>query len=730
MTDAELLDQFVSRRDEFADAAFEELANRQGPMVLRVCLGVLTDPHDAEDAFQAVFLVLASRAGSIKHSRSVASWLFGVAQRVATRARRSLARYRRLNQFVAEHLPRSEPPREVDPDLEILHEEIDALPARLRAPVVLCYLEGLTCAAAAHHLGISDPTVRGRLARARERLRRRLIRRGVTVPAGLLVAGAATQVQAALSLSLIQSTVRVASGFLAGNAAILARGVLKLMLFNQLKTAAMLACLGIATLFWAWQAAAVTSFEKGQSTRAPNAQPAPATAPAKAPPEPQKPAPITTPITVRGRATDQQGKPVAGATIYLVSTNGIDSPLGTATTDRDGAYVFRNARLPVSRHKPDDPLAGTFQIYGTAPAYGFAWHGMRHYQPRRRPDEWYVVGGDYTLFGSDPKVMDLRFPPAATLDGSIRDEKGGPIADVKVRISHCDMLDTAGKESHHNFREFWAIQASPPALTTTKTDREGRFSLKALPSEAGFWIHLNHPDYAWRGLYAATTSRPTTAFDYPRQSTVGNTRPPVTTGSIEVTLHSTRRIAARTVFADSGRPAPKVRLNASQGSGAAGNGAFGTTDDAGKLEFRLPPGDYDIVADPTDDTAEFVRTRSKLTVASVPIDQSLEVRVKRGCVVILEAVDAKTAKGIPGVGFMVDTDKAPGARMSVQSRTGYIDHPVTDANGRLRAVVNPGSAAFSLGVIPEAAGYKQVFTEKRVDLPAGQTVTVRFELEK
>ena len=198
MSDAQLLDRFVSRRDEAAEAAFEELVIRHGPMVLRVCRGVLHDAHDAEDAFQAVFLVLASRAGSIRRAGSVASWLFGVAHRVATRARRSAARRRRLDRIVAERTSECDLPRDDDPDWEVLHEEIDGLPERLRAPVVLCYLQGLTYAAAAHQLGLSEVAVRGRLARARERLRRRLTRRGVTIPAGLLVAGAAGQAQAAI----------------------------------------------------------------------------------------------------------------------------------------------------------------------------------------------------------------------------------------------------------------------------------------------------------------------------------------------------------------------------------------------------------------------------------------------------------------------------------------------------------------------------------------------------
>ena len=266
MSDAQLLDRFASRRDEAAEAAFEELVIRHGPMVLRVCRGVLHDDHDAEDAFQAVFLVLASRAGSIRRAGSVASWLFGVAHRVATRARRAAARRRRLDRIVAERASEIDVPRADDPDREALHEEIDGLPERLRAPVVLCYLQGLTYAAAAHQLGTSEVAVRGRIARARERLRHRLTRRGVTIPAGLLVAGAAGQAQAAIPAALIHRTIRIATGFVAGHtAAALARGVLNSMLLNRVKVAVVLLCLGIGGGYWTWHAFAGAADEKGES---------------------------------------------------------------------------------------------------------------------------------------------------------------------------------------------------------------------------------------------------------------------------------------------------------------------------------------------------------------------------------------------------------------------------------------------------------------------------------
>ncbi len=282
-SDAELLDRFVSRRDEAAEAAFEELVIRHGPMVLRVCRGILHDAHDAEDAFQAVFLVLANRARSIRRSGSVASWLFGVAQRVANRGKRSAARRHALDQLVAERTSESYLPAENDPDWEILHEEINGLPERLRAPIVLCYLQGLNYAAAAHQLGLSEMAIRGRLARARERLRRRLSRRGVTVPAGLLVAGAAGQAQAAIPTTLIQGTIRIALGFLAGNtASILAKGVLNSMLVEQVRVATILLCLGIGGSYWAWHALASAANGKGQ------ANPGPAVVRAPAPSQPPR----------------------------------------------------------------------------------------------------------------------------------------------------------------------------------------------------------------------------------------------------------------------------------------------------------------------------------------------------------------------------------------------------------------------------------------------------------
>ena len=160
---------------EDGKAAFEFLVERHGPMVLRVCTQALKDRHQAEDAFQATFLVLARQAGSIRNRDSVGSWLFGVARRAARRIRRDEARRRQHERLSRAHAsgPWSLEPESTEHWPE-LHAAIERLPAKYRDPIVLCYLEGFTHEQAASQLRWPVGTVKTRLTRGRERLRRRL----------------------------------------------------------------------------------------------------------------------------------------------------------------------------------------------------------------------------------------------------------------------------------------------------------------------------------------------------------------------------------------------------------------------------------------------------------------------------------------------------------------------------------------------------------------------------
>ena len=216
LSDRQLLDRFATGPGEAAELAFEALIERHGSMVLRVCRRAL-DPNDAEDAFQATFLVLLRHASSIRERGSVASWLHGVSMRVAARAKVEAARRRRIESRGIRPSVAWDTDAERQDFETIIHEELTRLPEKYRAPIVLCYLEGLTHEGAADQLGWPVGTVRGRLARARDLLRARLTRRGVTAPAALAAVGslsnsARAAVPAALRDAVVRSAVEVMSG--------------------------------------------------------------------------------------------------------------------------------------------------------------------------------------------------------------------------------------------------------------------------------------------------------------------------------------------------------------------------------------------------------------------------------------------------------------------------------------------------------------------------------------
>ncbi len=181
LSDGQLLERFVAS-DSAAGSAFDVLVARHGPMVLGVCRRILRDAHAAEDAFQVTFLVLARRAAAIRQGESLGPWLHGVARRAALRARAaaSLRREREARAAILHETVECE--LDHDDSGAALHAEIERLPEKYRAPIVLCYLQGRTIGDASRQLGWPVGTVGGRLARARDRLRASLQRRGLSVP--------------------------------------------------------------------------------------------------------------------------------------------------------------------------------------------------------------------------------------------------------------------------------------------------------------------------------------------------------------------------------------------------------------------------------------------------------------------------------------------------------------------------------------------------------------------
>jgi RNA polymerase sigma factor (sigma-70 family) len=227
LTDAQLLEGYLNRRDA---AALAVLVRRHGPMVWGVCRRVVGNYHDAENAFQATFLVLVRKAASIVPRERVANWLYGVAHQTALKAR-GMAAKRRLRERQVTKMPE---PAVVEPepwhDLQpLLDQELSRLPDKYRVVLVLCDLEGKTRKEAARQLGVPEGTVAGQLARARTMLAKRLARRGLPVSGAALAAVlaqnvASASVPASLLSATIQAVMLVATGQDVGGRGILRVG--------------------------------------------------------------------------------------------------------------------------------------------------------------------------------------------------------------------------------------------------------------------------------------------------------------------------------------------------------------------------------------------------------------------------------------------------------------------------------------------------------------------------
>jgi RNA polymerase sigma factor (sigma-70 family) len=257
LSDRQLLERYSAERNTAAEAAFAALVTRHGPMVLYVCRQILGDIHHAEDAFQAVFLVLARRARSIRDPDLLGNWLYGVALRTARCARQQIGRRRKKEEsepmnrpgaawpIVDKPLARPADQQVIDCELaDVLHFEIERLPNSFRLPVVLCYFNGLTLDEAARRLHCPPGTLRSRLARARDKLRRGLTRRGVALPAATLAAFLDSKpASASISFQLCEIAAKAATQFAAGNAAApvataLAHEVFKSTVLHKSKTLA------------------------------------------------------------------------------------------------------------------------------------------------------------------------------------------------------------------------------------------------------------------------------------------------------------------------------------------------------------------------------------------------------------------------------------------------------------------------------------------------------------
>ncbi|HKB01605.1 MAG TPA: sigma-70 family RNA polymerase sigma factor, partial [Gemmataceae bacterium] len=513
-TDPELLTAFLAGERD----AFEALVRRHGPLVLQACRQAARCEADAEDIFQATFVQLYQRAASIRNRPSLAGWLFRVARRSATNARRAALRRERRE-------ARTESRSDSTTDLSwreacaVLHEELDRLPDAYRLPLLLCYLQGLSRDEAARQLGSTLDAVRGRLDRGRARLRARLLKRGISLSAGLFTAAVTSAVPAGL-IPRTLAAARTASP-------ILVRGL-------------------------AWKAASVLTVAAtvlvGGVIHDRGAQAQPAKPAADRPAEKKEPE-ATKSVTVSGRVLDPDGKPVAGAKVYVRQSEMKEVDRPSARTDPDGRFTVA---VPAA-----DAEARSSVI---AVADGFA-------------------AGWQTWDGEPPEDLTLTLArDDVPIRGRILDLQGKPLARVTLTVKAVHAFPKEGPNAYlewlsglrsrpiHN-----TLFGAPPGPAQTVTAADGTFRLDGIGRDRAVQLSVTGQGIAYESIYPLTVP----ALGVKPTARTGKIYP----ATFDHLTAPARPIRGTVRDAATGKPLPGLRVN------GYGGAVDVTTDADGRYEL-------------------------------------------------------------------------------------------------------------------------------------------------
>jgi RNA polymerase sigma factor (sigma-70 family) len=518
--DRELLERFVAEKDE---AAFAVLVERYGPMVLGACRRMLGSTHDAEDACQVSFLVLARKAASIRKTTSLPSWLHGVAARVAGHLRREhLRRDRRERQSHQPAIP--DPAAEVSwrEVRTILDETLEQLPERLRAPLILCYLDGQTRDMAAQQLGLSIACLHGRLERGRKALCAALTRRGVTLSAAFLGAAVGEGVaRAALPPTMILHMARTAlrigcgqtldKGLVPTKILSLAQEVTRNMFLTKLKSrGSALLCVSLLTTALG---GSLVSLGAGQGTKAPPAAGTPLAATGKAPksvaataqrPGDAKPAEEE---RIRGRVLDPDGKPVAGAKVHLLQWA---APFGPppdkappkvwAKTDKDGQFSFTAPRLQGELFVTADGFAPGWETTGRLRSV-VAVGAPQETQPAADNVVMRLARDDVPVKG---RLLDLQGQPVAGATIRVFNLKASPDGTLDKWIEAVKKRPLGQDVPEQQYLSAFFVDGLAYFFPPTTTDRTGRFQIKGIGRERIVAFTVEGPTIETRVIHVVT----------------------------------------------------------------------------------------------------------------------------------------------------------------------------------------------------------------------------------
>jgi RNA polymerase sigma factor (sigma-70 family) len=494
LSDPQLLERFAAGRDE---AAFAALVERHGPMVLRVCRGVLQDEHAAEDAFQATFLVLVRKAPSLGRCRALGGWLYRVAYRIAIAASAAALRRRQHERkAIALATTTTADSHPLADWLPVMHEEIDRLPERHRAAIVLCCLQGMTYEQAAHELRWTVPTLRCRLARARERLRARLTRRGLTGAGASLAAlfrpqPSSATVPAAWAREAVAAAMQRTT--MSVSVAALAAHGLRAMGWSQLREAATL----VLTL-GALVSLSIIAMIRGRGE--------PEQPPQNPPAAPSRPVltskandPSDETVAVHGRVVDPAGKPVGGATVqldeYLYRT--VPPPGGgpSAVSSADGQYTLVAPRDLLERF-PRGETRVPFHLIASAPGYGPGWADVADSSGVFRDVTVRLAADDIPIEG---RILDLEGRPIAGAQIVTSDLYDPPGGDLTPWVEGMKVNPTSPYEGGNQQMPFKMRRTTGP---------DGRFRLDGVGRERIVMFTVGGPTIALTRTFAMTKNVP------------------------------------------------------------------------------------------------------------------------------------------------------------------------------------------------------------------------------
>jgi RNA polymerase sigma factor (sigma-70 family) len=653
LPDAQLLEQFTSNQEE---AAFESLVRRYGPLVLGVCRRVLRHWHDAEDAFQATFLVFARKAASIRKVQSLGSWLHGVAYHVAMKVRqRSATRHKYEPQ--ARQRPSDDPLTEITARelVSVLDEELQRLSERHRTPLVLCYLEGLTCDEAARRAGWSLSTFKRRLARARELLRLRLARRGLALPASLLAVGVVQgETPALLTSATVQAAlqfigVKGAAGAVTTPVTSLAAGMLRSLCAAKLKLASAavllfsLALLGIGTI-----ARRATATVAPPEEAAP-VQSQPAKGEGKNSPPADKLAPKTETSLVSGRVIEPDGKAAVDTHVAIVARSkrpgrGGDLShdqaglLGRTKTDAEGGYQLS---VPAGYYLEMYLLAGK-------KGWGLTWQKL----------------------GLDAKKHEilLKLRPEKVIRGRFVDLQGQPATGVKVHLHWV----SKGNNGLAEGISFWA--APPKELFAwpkpVRTDAKGAFVLTGVAADDEVGLGIDDDRFARQGLYLSPKDREKDAMHplSPAQIVEGQVR-----------------------AADTGKPLAFARLVIYAFEDEfTGRGIDGKADGEGRFHLNPPPGkSMQVMACPRDGSPYLV-TQTEFKWPKGAAKHIIDLKLPRGILVIGKVTEEASGKAIAQAGVQYFPQSANNPDLPQNVVTGWQGSVVSGVDGTFKMAVPAG----------------------------------------